>query len=160
MRQRKVKVDIVKERRMREEELLKEVMGTLNPEEQRKLKLAGERGASSWVTVYPILEFGFALHKRHFIDAVCLRYGWELKDVPLKCACGSVFSVDHALSCLKGGFVNGRHNEIRDFTASLLTETCSEVAIEPSLQPVQDKDAFPPSTNTTDNGHGCKWILG
>ena len=68
-----------------------------------------------------------------------------MKDIPIRCAYGATFSVDHALSCVKGGFVNGRHNEIRDFTASLLTETCSEVAVEPILQPVQDKDVFPPS---------------
>ena len=29
-----------------------------------------------------------------------------------------------------------RHNEIRDITASLLTEVCPNVAIEPPLQPL------------------------
>ena len=99
----------------------------------------------------PIREFGFVLIRRHFIDSICLRYGWDLKDVPLHCDCGSKFSVEHALSCLKGGFLNGHHNEIRDFTASLLTEMCNEVAVEPILQPVQNKDSFPSSSNVSDD---------
>ena len=48
--------------------------------------------------------------------------------------CGHKFEVDHALSCKRGGFVIQRHNELRDFTASLLMEVCHNVALEPSLQ--------------------------
>ena len=40
------------------------------------------------------------------------------------------------LSCPKGGYPSIQHNELRDFTASLLAETYHGVAIEPSLQPV------------------------
>ncbi len=36
--------------------------------------------------------------------------------------------------CHTGGFPTIRHNEIRDITASLLTEVCHNVATEPSLQ--------------------------
>ena len=39
-----------------------------------------------------------------------------------KCECGSTFSIDHALSCKKGGFVSLRHNQVRNLTASLLDE--------------------------------------
>ena len=42
------------------------------------------------------------------------------------------------------------HNEIRDFTASILTEVCNDVSIEPILQPVPEKDSFPSSANVTD----------
>ena len=45
-------------------------------------------------------------------------------------------TVEHALSCAKGGFPTIRHNEIRDLTANLLTEVCNDVRIEPDLQPV------------------------
>ena len=44
--------------------------------------------------------------------------------------------MEHALSCPKGGLPSIRHNEIRDLTARLLTEVCSQVATEPELQPV------------------------
>ena len=52
------------------------------------------------------------------------------------CEYGQTFSIEHALSCSKGGFPTLRHNEIQDITASLLTEVCSEVCVEPNLQPV------------------------
>ena len=38
--------------------------------------------------------------------------------------------------CAKGGFPSIRHNEIRDLTATLLTEVCNDVSIEPGLKPV------------------------
>ena len=53
---------------------------------------------------------------------------------PSTCACGTKFSIEHALSCPKGGFPSIQHNEIRDLTADLLTEVCSHVCIEPDLQ--------------------------
>ena len=42
--------------------------------------------------------------------------------VPLHNAssCGSAFSVEHALSCARGGFQIIQHNEVRDLIASLL----------------------------------------
>ncbi len=41
-----------------------------------------------------------------------------------------------------------RHNEIRDLTASLLTEVCPNVAIEPHLQPLSGETFRLASTNT------------
>ena len=36
-----------------------------------------ERGASSWLSVFPLEQCGFALHKGEFIDVVCfLCYGF------------------------------------------------------------------------------------
>ena len=42
-----------------------------------------------------------------------------------------------------------RHNEIRDLTATLLTEVCSQVAVEPELQLVSQQD-YPASANIQD----------
>ena len=33
---------------------------------------------------------------------------------PNKCVCGKAFSTVHAMSCLNGGFVHQRHDEVRD----------------------------------------------
>ena len=44
-----------------------------------------------------------------------------------------------------------RHNEVRDMTASLLTEVCHNVATEPPLQPVSEESFNAQSTNTDDN---------
>ena len=98
--------------------------------------LAQEKGASSRLTSLPIEEFGFAVHKRAFQDALALRYNWLPLQSPSTCGCGAKFSIEHALSCPKGGFPSIRHNEIRDLTASLLTEVCTDVCIEPDLQPL------------------------
>ena len=43
---------------------------------QRSVKLASEKGSSTWLTVLPLSEHGFALHKGAFHDALALRYGW------------------------------------------------------------------------------------
>ena len=63
-----------------------------------------------------------------------LHYGWDLTRLPASCECGTNFTIDHALSCKKGGFISLRHNKIRNITASLLRETCRDVRIEPCLQ--------------------------
>ena len=56
------------------------------------VKLAVEKGASSWLTAIPVDEYGFALHKSAFI---ALRYGWLPLRTPANCACGTSFSVEH-----------------------------------------------------------------
>ena len=75
----------------------------LDPSSQRALDLASAKGASNWLTTRPLQEHGFALHKSAFHDAVALRYGWSPQRTPAHCACGTSFSVEHALSCPKGG---------------------------------------------------------
>ena len=55
------------------------------------------------------------------------------------CACGNKFTVEQAFYCAKGGFPSIRHNEIRDITATLLTEVCHNVSIEPDLQPISNE---------------------
>lgn len=54
----------------------------------------------------------------------------------MNCPCGAHFSVNHAMSCKKGGFIHARHNELRDLTAKFLSEVCNDVSIEPVLQPI------------------------
>ena len=40
------------------------------------------------------------------------------------------------MNCKRGGFVIMRHNDIRDSEANLLKKVCSDVEIEPPLQPI------------------------
>ena len=65
-----------------------------------------------------------------------MRFGWRADRLSDKCVCGNNFTVDHALTCNRGGFSFLRHNEIRDLSAKLLTEVCPNVAIESELQPL------------------------
>ena len=50
-----------------------------------------------------------------------------------------------------GGIPTIRHNEVRDITASLLTEVCSNEATEPHLQPLSG-EAFRLASANTDDG--------
>ena len=54
------------------------------------------------------------------------------------------FTIDHVLSCPRGGFI--RHNEVRDFTAELLSECCKDVRLEPTLTKLTG-ERFPEATN-------------
>ena len=128
-----------------------EIQESLTLPMQLATDLAREKGASSWLTALPLEEHGFALHKTAFRDAIALRYGWPPSQIPTNCVCGHSFSVQHALSCPRGGFPSIRHNELRDITASLLKETCHGVATEPSLQPITS-ETFNRTTANRQNG--------
>ena len=67
------------------------------------------------------------------------------------CTCSHLFSVEHVLTFKTGGFPVITHNEVRDITASLLSEVCHGVTIEPHLQPLSGENT---SYNTaiTDDG--------
>jgi len=55
----------------------------MTPESQQLIKGAMEKGASSWLSALPIKAIGYALNKQEFTDAICMRYGWKLKGIPL-----------------------------------------------------------------------------
>ena len=74
------------------------------------------------------------------------------------CLWGVPFSVDHVLSCPKGSLPSLYHNEIRDLTATLLTEICSKVCNELELQPVHNPEDFNLSTSKILQ-RGLAWTL-
>ena len=98
----------------------------------------------------PNEEFGFSLHKGAFVDALALRYRWELSLIPTHCVCGVKFTVQHVLSCPRGGYPSIRHNELRDVTASLLTEVRHDVKTEPDPQPLSGEVMSHVTANTTE----------
>ena len=121
-----------------------------SPEMIRNLEQLSEPGASSWVGALPLKEQGFNLNKSEFNDALCLRYNKQLKNLPSKCPCSNKeFTITHAMNCKKGGFVNARHDSIRNFEARLLKDVCHDVQIEPQLQSIGNT-AFRRSANTED----------
>jgi len=84
--------------------LSKELFSQLTTRPQMAVGLVQEKGALSWLIALPVQEHGFSLHKTSFRGALALRYGWLASRTPSQCVCGLYFSVDHALSCVKGGF--------------------------------------------------------
>ena len=57
----------------------------------------------------------------------------------------------HAFSCPKGALPSIRHNQVWDITAQLLTEVCSNVGIEPTLQPLTG-ESFPLTSTNVEEG--------
>ena len=64
---------------------------------------------SSWLTAVPLVDQGLVLNNQEFRGSLLLRYNMPLSDLPSKCDCGEKYTVRHALSCKKGGFVAQRH---------------------------------------------------
>ena len=140
--------------RKQRQDILKSSAATLKVTLKASLKhamdLAQEKGASTWITSLPLEDYGFSLHKGAFRDAMALRYGWLPSNVPTNCACGTHFTVEHALSCPKGGFPSIRHNEVRDTVGGWLSEVCNDVCIEPTLQPITGETLTGASAITED----------
>ena len=112
----------------------------LSPAVQHAMELASEKGASSWLLALPLKEHGFNLSKSSFQDALCLRYGWQLHHTQTHCVCGQQFNQDHALSYSTGGLPSVRHNEIRNYLETRLSEVCSDSAIELTMQPLNGEE--------------------
>ena len=89
------------------------------------------------------------MSKQEFIDALALRYNFEITGRSRSCICGEENTQDHSLICKRGGFAAIRHNTIRDTTASLLEKVCYGVEVEPNLQPVGSRQ-LPSGTNIKD----------
>ena len=128
----------VKNRYLKEK--LDQVKDSVSGKTLRAVDLATQKGASSWLTVLPIRDMNFDLNKTEFRDAVKLRYGWDVPDMPPVCVCGDHFNVDHAMICKRGGFVIQRHNELRDLEAEMLRMVCNGVETEPILQDITGEE--------------------
>ena len=76
---------------------------------------------------------------------VFLRYLYSRDDT---CVCGELYTVNHCMTCKKGGYVILRHNSLRDLFAEILEEVCSDVQIEPPLLPLTG-EKLPHGSNTT-----------
>ena len=61
--------------------------------------------------------------------------------------CGKPFTAEHCLSCPHGGYPIHRHNDLRDYTASLFSKVCSDVSVEPPLQPLSGEQLTLRSAN-------------
>ena len=85
----------------------------------------------------PLVDQGLVLNKQEFRDSLRLRYNMPLSDLPSKC--GEKYTVCDALSCKKGGFVAQRHDGVRNLLTSLIGKVCTNVEVEPQLQPLDNE---------------------
>ena len=132
---KRLRSEVDKENEVRNKTKLSLILEHAPPELKLALKAASEKGASSWVTAIPSYDHGTVLHKGEFTDAIYIRYGWTLLNLPTTCACGAAFNVQHALDCKLGGLRTIQHNEVRDVLAQCMREAGHMlVEVEPQLQ--------------------------
>ena len=122
----------------------------LDERSQRYLDGARQKGSSAWLSCLPQKHMGYSLNKREFRDALCLRYGWRVSDMPTHCACGERNGIEHVLTCKKGGYVSMRHNAVRDMEAAIMKDVTKDVQVEPPLLPVGNVQ-LKNGTNTADH---------
>ena len=61
-------------------------------------------------------------------------------NLAISCPCGSIFDIQHSMSCNKGGFIYIRHNDLRDLTANMMPEVRKDSEIEPKLTPLSGEE--------------------
>ena len=144
---KEVKSTAVLEFKTVEKQKQSNIKANQEPSMQRNLEQLSEPGASSWLGALPLQEQGFNLTKGEFQDALALRYQRQVKNLPSKCPCGLVYTVTHALNCHLGGFINARHDQIRNLECSLLKSVVQDVECEPTLHPVTNKNGYLKSAN-------------
>ena len=98
---------------------------------KRCMKRAREHPeANQWLFVTPSAISRTTLTPLQFQDGLNSRYGRDPKGIPTVCECGKNARNDlaHALTCMSGGGVVGRHNIIRDELAYLAREALTRGA--------------------------------
>ena len=127
------------EKEKKEKEKMEKIISSLPKHVTDYVYQAQDKGASSWLNTIPMKEQHLDLNKEEFRDALRLRYNMPLDNLPSKCACGEQFTINHALKCMKGGFISNRHDNIRDFLTVLLNKTCTDVQSEPTLIGIENE---------------------
>ncbi len=109
------------------EENLATIIKPMTAEKSRTICRGKETGA--WLSVLPSTANGTELSAQEFQDASSMRHAETPHNFPAKCdGCDAHFSLQHALSCKKGGLVIFRHNEIRDELVNSCSIACSPSA--------------------------------
>ena len=129
---------IIKKKKLKKKTIII-IITIINPDLLRLINQSRDKGASSWLNAMPLSDQGLALNKQEFRDSLRMRYDLPLGDLPSHCVCGDKFTVGHALSCKKGGFVAQRHDGVRNLLTAFIDKICNNVEIEPRLQPLDNE---------------------
>ncbi len=77
----------------------------------KRLERMGKTGA--WLSVIPNRFDGTELTREEFQDNLAICYGLHPRGLPERCdGCNKPFTVEHGISCKKGGFVGQRHDDV------------------------------------------------
>ena len=95
MERRKCEINV--KRRAAAKSRIERIDESLSPDLLQAVQQTRDKGASSWLNAIPIEEHGLALNKQEFRGSLYLHF--PLPSLPSYCACGEMFTVNHALSC-------------------------------------------------------------
>ena len=70
-----------------------QLRNNLSEKSKKLFDISIEKGFSNLVAGLSIYDFGFELPKQHFLDVICLRYGWNITNLPRTCPCGNRCSI-------------------------------------------------------------------
>ena len=136
-----------KERVDSEKELVKEWMEGASKATKKQLERIGECGA--WIVLQPNRLNGTCLSAEEWRDNARIRYGIKPAGLCTHCdGCGAGFTIEHGLSCKKGGLVGIRHDDVRDEAGALaaMALTSSKVSYEPTIYFGRGVTASQPTT--------------
>jgi hypothetical protein len=100
----------------------------------KRLERMGETGA--WLSVIPNRFDGTELSREEFQDNLAIHYGLRPRGLPECCdGCNEPFTVEHGLSCKKGGFAGQRHDDVCEELAHLCSMSLmsSRISSEPEI---------------------------
>jgi hypothetical protein len=101
----------LQERLKREEENLKGLKSSGGRKVAKRLGQMGKTG--TWLSVIPNCFDRTELLQEEFQDNLTICYGLCPRGLPKRCdGCREPFTVEHGLSCKKGGFVGQRHDDV------------------------------------------------
>ena len=118
---------------------MESIDSTLPSDLLRSVTQSRDKDASSSLTAVPNVYQGLVLNKQESRDSLRLRYNMPLSDLASKCVYGEKYTICHTLSCKKGGFVVQRHDGVRNLLTSLIGKVCTNVEVEPQLQPLDNE---------------------
>ena len=101
------------------------------------------RKSGAWLTLTPDRINGTELSEEEFRDSLRIRFGLQPKHLPNRCeGCHQRFSVEHAMSCKRGGLILLRHNDVTNEWSSLCSQALKPSAIldEPLIHNGRDQD--------------------
>ena len=127
-----------------------QIEGTQDVKERRRREELNLKCTGNWLTAPPIKARGHYLSKKAFEDAIRIRMGLEPKEIPRICACGQRNNLTHTQNCHRGGYINLRHDSIRDVIHKNASKAFHDTEIEPRLNPVEDH-TLPSGANTTEH---------